>query len=214
VVNTITLKNRISLLLLAMLFAVFSYFYLDADIALFVRQLLHRNAQLERTLSNIPDLLLHVVLGVTVLCWAGYFLLRGRNVYARDAQFLRACGTVVPLAFLAKVLLQYVFGRPDPHIWLHYHLPPRFSWFRANAGYGCFPSGHMTVFTSLMTTLLHYYPRYRRVIQVLLFLLALALVGTNYHFLSDVIAGACLGAGVAFIVNEKAISGNRSNERT
>ena len=201
--NTNTLKNRVSLLLLAMLFAAFSYFYLDADIALLVQRLLHRNALLERAVSGIPDLLLHMVLAITALSWAGYFYLRSRSNFNRYAQSLRACGTVVPVAFLAKVLLQYVFGRPDPHVWLLYHLPPRFYWFRQNAGFGCFPSGHMTVFTALMTTLLHYYPRYRRVIPALLFLLALALVGTNYHFLGDVVAGAILGAAVAFGINDK-----------
>ena len=61
----------------------------------------------------------------------------------------------------------------------------------------------MTVFTALMTTLSRYYPRYRRVIFVLLFLLALALIVTNYHFLGDVVAGAILGAAVAFGINDK-----------
>ncbi len=211
--NTITLRNRTALWLLAMWFAAFSYFYLDADIARFVQRQLHRSALLERVTAGIPDLLLHMVLAITVLCWTGYFLFRRRGMSQRLTHLLRSCGTVVPLAFLAKVVLQYVFGRPDPHVWLLYHLPPRFHWFRANAGYGCFPSGHMTVFTALMTTLLHYYPRYRRVIMALLLLLALALIVTNYHFLSDVIAGAVLGV-VACIIEQKTFSGNRADERT
>ena len=201
--KTITLKSRIGLALLAVLFTAFSYFYLDARIALFVEQQLQRSALLKQAVSNIPDLLLHMVVAITVLSWAGYFILKRRGTHGREMKVLRALGTVVPAAFLAKDVLQYVFGRSDPHVWVLYHLPPRFYWFHGDTGYGCFPSGHMTVFTALMTTLSRYYPRYRRVIFVLLFLLALALIVTNYHFLGDVVAGAILGAAVAFGINDK-----------
>ncbi len=203
VAKTIILGNQIGLVLLALLFTAFSYFYLDADLALVVQRLLHNSAMLEQAVSDIPDLLLHAVLVITALCWTGYFFLKRRNSHGRDMRFLRACGTAVPLAFVAKAVLQYVFGRPDPHVWVLYHLPPVFYWFRADQGYGCFPSGHMTVFTALTSTLMHYYPRYRRVMTVLLVLLALALIATNYHFLSDVVAGAVLGAGVAFVANDE-----------
>ena len=201
--KTITLKNRISLALAAVLFTAFSYLYLDAHIALLVHQQLRRSALLEKAVSEIPDLLRYIVVAITLLSWTGYFFLKRRGTLGREMKVLRALGTVVPAAFLAKVVLQFVFGRSGPHIWVFYHLPPRFYWFRSDAGYGCFPSGHMTVFTALMTTVLHYYPRYRRIILVLLFLLALALIATNYHFLSDVVAGALLGAAVAFVINEK-----------
>ncbi|MHB8534673.1 MAG: phosphatase PAP2 family protein [Sulfuricaulis sp.] len=198
-IKTISLNNRI-VLLLAMLIAVFSYFYLDADIARFIQRQLHRSVLLEKTFSNIPDLLLLIVLVITALSWVGYFFIGRRDMNQRFAFFLRACGTVVPLAYLIKDFLQYVFGRPDPYIWLHHHLLLRFYWFSARAGYGCFPSGHMTVFTALLLTMSYYYPRYRRVTLAMLILLALALVITNHHYLSDVITGACLGTVIALIV--------------
>jgi membrane-associated phospholipid phosphatase len=211
--NTIIMKNRIGFLLLATLMTAFSYRCLDADISLFVQRQLDRSALLERLIEGIPDLLLYLVLAITVLSWAGYFFLRRRAIHGREAKFLRACGTVAPLAFLSKAVLQYVFGRANPHLWLLWHLPPRFYWFHTHAGYGSFPSGHMTVFTALMCTLIHYYPRYRPAIAASLFLLALTLVVTNYHFLSDVIAGAVLGATLAFIINDKQTPGNRARDR-
>ena len=76
--KTITLKSRIGLALLAVLFTAFSYFYLDARIALFVEQQLQRSALLKQAVSNIPDLLLHMVVAITVLSWAGYFILKRR----------------------------------------------------------------------------------------------------------------------------------------
>lgn len=60
----------------------------------------------------------------------------------------------------------------------------------------------MAVFAALTTTLSKYYPRYRFVFLGVLPLLAMALIVTYYHFLSDVIAGACLGMLVAFLVDD------------
>jgi membrane-associated phospholipid phosphatase len=60
-------------------------------------------------------------------------------------------------------------------------------------GSGSFPSGHMTVFAALGIAVLLYYPKYRKPVIIFLVLLGIALIGTDYHFLSDVIGGAYLG---------------------
>lgn len=203
VTTTLSLKSRTIALLLAVLLTAISYFYLDTGIARFVYRILNSSDRLLQAATDIPDLLLHIVITVTVSSWAGYFILVRRGIHNRHTDFLRACGTVVPMAFVAKTVFQYIFGRPNPYAWLLEHEPPRFSWFRNDEGYGCFPSGHMTVFTALMTTLSHYYPRYRPVYLGLLCLLALALVITDHHFLSDVLAGAVLGSMLAFIINKR-----------
>lgn len=196
------LKNRTIFLLLATLLTAWSYLFLDTVIARYAYRLISASDRLMQATSDIPDLLLHMVIVITVLCWTGYFFLTRRGVRNRQTQFLKVCGTVVPIAFISKAIFQYGFGRSDPRAWLFDHQLPRFYWFRADAGYGCFPSGHMTVFTALMTTLSKYYPRYRLVFLGMLPFLAMALIVTYYHFLSDVIAGACLGAMVAFLVDD------------
>jgi membrane-associated phospholipid phosphatase len=255
--------NRTIALLLALSLTVISYFYLDTGVAQFIYRILNSNDRLLQTAADIPDLLLHIVIMITVLSvvprpsvcatghpsplapsvsrrysasqapavlrlrsatvtlrlaklgyrglraiafalpgaqrWAGYFVQARRGIHNRLTNFLRACGTVVPMAFVAKTGLQYVFGRPDPYAWLLTHEPPCFYWFRDDEGYGGFPSGHMTVFAALMTTSSYYYPRYRSVYLGSLCLLALALIITDHHFLSDVLAGALLGWILAFI---------------
>jgi membrane-associated phospholipid phosphatase len=192
-------KNRASVLLLAALLTIISYLYLDTEIVRFVNRILSSNEQLWQITSNIPDLLQQIVLLITVFSWIGYFILRRRGVYGHLTDFLLTCGVVMPLAFIAKEVLQYVFGRPNPHAWLLVHSPPRFYWFR---GYGAFPSGHMTVFTALLITFSHHYPRYRSAGIGLLIVLALALIFTDYHFLSDVLAGAVVGSLLAFSANK------------
>lgn len=195
------LKNNLVILLLVVMMTAISYFYLDTGLASIVHRLISSSDLLIRATSNIPDLLLQIVIAITVSCWAGYFFLRRRGGHNRHKRFLQACGTAVPIAFVAKDIFQYLFGRPDPYSWVFDHVLPRFNWFRADKGYGCFPSGHMTVFTALLMTLWHYYPRYRSIFLGLLFLLAVALIVTNYHFLSDVIAGAYLGAIIASVID-------------
>jgi len=208
VTTTFPLKSRTIVLLLAVSLTSISYYYLDTRIAQFVYRILSSSNLLLQTAADIPDLLLHIVIAVTALCWVGYFILVRRGIHNRLTDFMLACGTVVPMAFLAKTFFQYIFGRPNPYAWLLTHEPPRFYWLRDEPGYGCFPSGHMTVFTALMTTLSYHYPRYRSVCLGSLCLLALALIITDHHFLSDVLAGAVLGSMLAYCINKR-LRGNR-----
>jgi membrane-associated phospholipid phosphatase len=194
-----SLKSRTIVLLVTVSLTAISYFYFDTGIAQFVYRILNSSDRLLHAATDIPDLLLHIVITITVSSWAGYFILVRRGIHNRLTDFLMACGTVAPMAFAAKAVFQYVFGRPNPYVWLLEHELPRFYWFRDDEGYGCFPSGHMTVFTALMSTLSYYYPRYRLIYVGLLCLLALALIITDQHFLSDVLAGAVLGSVLAFI---------------
>lgn len=178
----------------------FSYRFLDAAISSFVDEFIRTNA-LAPVVSNIPDLLFYIAALVTAGSWAGYFYLTRRGFDDNHTRFLKLCGTVVPLAFLAKEILQHLFGRSTPELWAVYHQVPRFHWFRAGDGYGCFPSGHMTVFAALTAALWRHYPRYRLAYLGFLLALALALIATNYHFLSDVMAGAYLGAMICSLAD-------------
>jgi membrane-associated phospholipid phosphatase len=166
--------------------------FLDTAIASFIDACLRADA-LAPVVAGIPDLLFYFVAAITASSWAGYFWLARQGVHDRRARFLKLCGTVAPLAFLLKTVLQYLFGRSTPQLWVVYHQVPRFHWLRAGEGYGCFPSGHMTVFGALAAVLWRHFPRYRPATAALLLLLGIALVVTNYHFLSDTIAGAYLG---------------------
>jgi membrane-associated phospholipid phosphatase len=57
-----------------------------------------------------------------------------------------------------------------------------------------FPSGHAVVFSAFFTAVWLYYPRYRVLVVVALSALALALLLTSYHFVSDISAGILCGA--------------------
>lgn len=178
----------------------FSYFFLDTAISSFVADFIRTN-ELAPVVSNIPDLLDYFVAVVTAGSWAGYFYLARRGFDDDRTRFLKLCGTSVPLAFLAKEFLQYLFGRSMPELWSVFHQAPQFHWLRADDSYGCFPSGHMTVLTALTTALWRHYPRYKPAYLAFLLLLGAALIATNYHFLGDVIAGAYVGAMICSLTD-------------
>ncbi len=192
-------KPLVGLFLLTAL-TVFSYRFIDTPIFIFFHRFIRAHA-LTPLVARIPDLLFYFVVVTTVTSWTGYWY-RVRHGFADShADFLKLCGIAVPLAFLSKTILQYLFGRTNPEFWLVYHYAAQFHWFRAGEGYGCFPSGHMTVFTALTAALWRHYPRHRIAYLGFLLALAFALIATNHHFLSDVVAGAYLGAAICFVAD-------------
>ena len=89
--------------------------------------------------------------------------------------------------------LKELFGRTNTRIWLLHPDQLGFHWFHGGGDFASFPSGHMAVFTALLPGIGRYFPRLSPVCAGLLFVLALALIVTQYHFFSDVMAGAYLG---------------------
>ena len=114
---------------------------------------------------------------------------------------------VATLAALAlKDELKFAFGRPWPDTWTHGNP----SWirnhvfgffpFHGGAGYASFPSGHTTAITAPCAVLWRAAPRFRPIAALLVALVAGGLLVSDYHFVSDVLAGLGLGAGVASVV--------------
>jgi membrane-associated phospholipid phosphatase len=173
---------------------------LDAPVASLSYRILRATPLLERYASRIPDTLLGVVVLVTAASWTAYSVLTRKGVHDLRTDFLRVCGFAAPAAFAAKTLLQWAFGRSSASAWVLYGELPRFHWFHLEPRLGSFPSGHMTVFTALAAAVWLYDPRHRRFCIGFLAALGGALVLTTYHFLSDVIAGAYLGAATCLLI--------------
>src|SRR5208283_1635710 len=108
-------------------------------------------------------------------------------------RFVLLVANSVPLTFILELIVKHVVGRINTRYWLLHPTAREFHWLQGSGNYAGFPSGHMAVFTALVIALWTYYPRYRFAYFIFLSVLALALLATNYHFLSDIIAGAYLG---------------------
>jgi membrane-associated phospholipid phosphatase len=169
---------------------------LDKEIALFVKATWLSTKRLSFSSTNIPDLLSPLVCAVTAISWGAYFTLAHKRVHNTQTQFFLLVACAVPIAFILKSILKYVFGRINARFWVVHPGFKDFHWFNGTGCYTGFPSGHMAVFTVLALALWRFYPRYRFAYAGFLWLLALALIITDYHFLSDVIAGIFLGLAV------------------
>jgi membrane-associated phospholipid phosphatase len=116
-------------------------------------------------------------------------------------------GRVVIAAALAVLVsipikdeLKYAFGRTWPETWVNnnpswigdgtYGFAP----FHKGPGWASFPSGHMTVITAPIAVLWRAAPRFGMLWLTVPLLVAIGLIGADYHFLGDIIAGTYLGA--------------------
>ncbi len=103
----------------------------------------------------------------------------------------------VALAGLADDALKIVFGRARPYLWLAGD-DSGFGFFRYSAKFASFPSGHTTTSVAAALALGAVFPRWRPAFLLAALLIALSRIVLDVHYLSDVIAGALLGAAVAF----------------
>jgi membrane-associated phospholipid phosphatase len=178
-----------------------SYLWLDRPIA----QLAHDQLQhfhLFEKLTLIPEAL-------TPLAIAAFIVLglRGltRHSLSRFQTVMLLSGVSLAVAVIIKDQLKFAFGRPWPETWTRnnpsfirdgaYGFHP----FHGGGGYASFPSGHTTMICTVMTVLWICYPRFRPVYALCMAAVAVGLVGANFHFLSDVIAGAFLGISAGWL---------------
>ena len=170
-----------------------SYRFLDAGIALLARELLKTGDLLQSITADIPDVLFLLVFFGSGLLWGIYLGHKRRGISNTRTRFCLLAGSAVPLAYFLKWLFKHFFGRINTRSWLADQTSDGFHWFHGGGIYSSFPSGHMTVFTAFFAAVWLLYPRYRSISSGGLLLLAAALIFTDYHFLSDVIAGSYLG---------------------
>lgn len=123
------------------------------------------------------------LIGICILLFGG-----GRRIAAVAAAGSAALAGVGLFIFLKKIS-----GRKRPcdflpHCWATLLPPDRFS----------FPSGHTITAFSVAVALGVYYPVLLPVLLFLALCIAASRILLGMHFLSDVVAGALIGAGLAF----------------
>jgi membrane-associated phospholipid phosphatase len=172
-----------------------SYVWLDRPIAVYV----HGEFQGVKALpwlTFIPECL--AVLAVAIFIVMGWRVAIGRHLSRVESVFL-VCGVSLTVAVAIKDQLKFAFGRTWPETWVNnnpslirnhvYGFNP----FHGGLGYSSFPSGHTTAICAVMSVLWICYPKFRAIYALLIAAVAIGLIGADYHFLSDVIAGGFLG---------------------
>lgn len=172
------------------------YYFVDRPIAFFVYD--HKTAKLDglKWLTEPPPL---------AQSWSPLVLtlLAVRRAFGpwkrwQLALFVACVSVIVADQF--RESMGDLFGRYWPETW-HNNNPSLigtgaygFHPFEVGDDMGSFPSGHAARIAAFFAVFWYDLPRARLLYAILAIPMMVALVGMNYHFVSDVIAGATLGA--------------------
>ncbi|HZV20466.1 MAG TPA: phosphatase PAP2 family protein [Hyphomicrobiales bacterium] len=124
-------------------------------------------------------------------------VLRG-SITPTESALLRASCAIL-IAGVLTYELKAAFGRTWPETWINdnpsyfgngtYGFFP----FHGGRGYASFPSGHTTAIAAFAGSVWFLWPKLKWVGIVLTLAVAIGLLGADYHWLSDIIAGAAVG---------------------
>ena len=181
---------------------VVSYAWLDRPIALFAHAQTQQFALFEN-LTLIPELIAPLVIAAFFLL--GLHAVTGKPM-SRPLTAIVLATVSLAVASAVKDQLKFAFGRTWPETWIRDN--PSFirdgvfgfNPFHGGSGFSSFPSGHTTATCAVMSVLWICYPRYRIAYALCVVAVAVGLIGADFHFLSDVIAGAYLGALVGWLI--------------
>jgi len=175
--------------------------FIDQPIALDASHLLSNKIQNNSAVQDLPTLLTELVYLFITIGLGIYFFAKTSH---KNFYFLNTFGLMantMAIAFFIKSTLQFFFGRYAPRyahsdilLFTRNAKLYGFHWLQ-NGG---FPSGHMCVFGAGLVIIAYAYPKFKIPALILGTGLGLVLILLNYHFLSDVIAGAYLGISIGF----------------
>ncbi|MEQ1695050.1 MAG: phosphatase PAP2 family protein [Hyphomicrobiaceae bacterium] len=177
--------------------------FADRPVADFAHASLRVNEGIFAALTHIVDPV-PVYAGIVT---GGYAIaaLLGVRPGPRGVTALRIAIAIL-VAIALKEQLKFLFGRTWPETWTgnnpSYIKDGVYGFFPLKGlgggrAYHSFPSGHMTAITVAAVSVALNWPRWRWVACVPVGLVAVGMIGANYHWVSDLIAGTFLGAGVA-----------------
>jgi membrane-associated phospholipid phosphatase len=181
-----------------------AYAWLDRPIAFYANTHFEKKPWFDG-LTHIPDVLW--ALAILMFAIAGVYALMGRVLPGPFAVGTLA-GVNLVVTEAIKEKLKYVFGRTWPETWVQnnpslirdgvYGFNP----FHGGQGYASFPSGHTAATCAAMSVLWICCPKLRALFAALVAALVIGLLGADYHFLSDTIAGGFLGCLTGWIAVE------------
>ena len=187
-----TLRNWLIAGAATVICILFSIRFLDHPIADFV-ELHFRHTEAWRDLSlGLTPIVAVALAALFFLFWAGASCLAKRPL-ASWAEMLLTLAWAEIWALATEFVFKHIFGRawPDP-TYIHGHMDG-FRFFHAGDGWMAFPSGHALSSFALAAVFWFSVARWRVSALLAAAIVSFCMVLCNYHWLSDVIAGAFMG---------------------
>jgi membrane-associated phospholipid phosphatase len=195
------LQRWLLALLLTAMAVVVCYLWIDRPLALFVHTFRAHRETFAR-FTNLPDPL--IPLATIAFVALGLWVLAGRPL-AKPAEAGVLCSISLIVTETTKSSLKLVFGRLWPDTWVQnnpsfiHDGAYGFNFFHGGPGYASFPSGHTAATCALISVLWLLFPKLRPLYALVVLAVAVGLIGANYHFLSDVIAGGFVGTSTGWM---------------
>ncbi len=185
----------------AILAMTLSYFFLDRPLAVFLHPYLN-GVPLFIWLTYSVNPLAPAASIIAVFIGARA-LMRGSLTHNESALLRLSCAILI--AGVLTHELKEVFGRTWPETWIDKN-PSYFGNgaygffpFHGGRGYASFPSGHTTAAAAFAGAVWVLWPKLRWLGAALLLIEAIGLLGADYHWLSDIMAGAAVGIATGVV---------------
>jgi membrane-associated phospholipid phosphatase len=195
-------KNQLRPWLLAFLATIIAVvvcvIWIDRPVADFVELHLRHTAFWIVVAAALSPISILILAALLFLLSCGAWLLRGRQL-ARWTRVPLLCSWATMWAVAAEIILKRIFGRgwPDP-TYTQEHLYG-FHWLHGTPHWDSLPSGTAAISLAILMVLWSESPRWRVVGSIIVALLDVAVVLNNYHWVSDVLAGAFLGFSIGWM---------------
>lgn len=161
------------------------FFYIDPSISKFCANLPHSYRHYLKLVSLTLSPPLHL-LGWSVIYLFAKYKCKNSSLFSLSREIFYSLILSLSLVYCMKTLL----GRARPELFLKGIYG--FYFMMQNHHYHSFPSGHASVAACLFFPLLSSFPKYRTYWILLPILLSSSRVLLNYHFASDIMAGAMI----------------------
>ncbi len=181
---------------LTLLLLVLSYYFVDIPVALFCRKLDLHTLQVFELITKLGISTWYLVVSLLLFFLFRFYL--QKTLYANRALLFF---TAVALSGIAAVLAKLVLARYRPKLLFENGLYG-FDLFRVAYEYNSFPSGHVATIFSVASILALFLPKYRIYFFALTIAVALSRIALTAHFVSDVIAGACIGISTVLLMKK------------
>lgn len=173
-----------------------SIWLLDCPVARFLARFgVYETLPANETVT-FPWMVVAAAIGVAVGVW---FRIMRRPMPRWAMAGLQAGLALIISVCLIKYALKPLFSRAIPTNFLATGQDGFFGYDK-NQSHDSFPSGHSGQAAAMFTVLLAYYPAYRWIYAAGFVLLATVLMLGEWHFLSDIIAGAFIGWTLGLVV--------------
>ena len=190
----------ISYILISILFAIISYFYIDIQL----------NTAIE---NNITDNVKYVAEIITDIGNGKYYytililLILYFYLINKNKNLLRKVNFSLLLMLSANIITyisKFVIGRSRPHMYLSqekYEFIP-FN-FNNSYDYASMPSGHTQTSFTVAVILCTFFPKYKYLFIAIAILSSLSRVVLSAHWLSDIVIGAVFGITIPILIIKK-----------